>query len=67
MVFEIGKPACSLSAASILTVIIYNDVWSFSQGGVPVNATLYCGSGIVYQNRVCYSYTLWFLTAVPKM
>jgi hypothetical protein len=27
-VFEIGKPACSLSAASILIVIMYSDVWS---------------------------------------
>jgi len=35
--------------------------WSTDQ------STPHCGSGIVYQTRVCYSYTASFPTAVSKM
>jgi hypothetical protein len=38
----------------------------FSWDGALVSATPHRGSGTVYQNKVCYSYTSWFPSAVSK-
>jgi hypothetical protein len=35
-------------------------------GGALVSATPNYGSGIVYENRVGYRYTVWFPSAVSK-